>query len=79
VADKARRTERAVPVVIGSNYKHIMGHAVISREPDKVLIEISAVGLNGQMLAEFLEQAEPIAVMITAIPVQNTRERRETT
>lgn len=78
--DTPRRTERVLPVVIGHNYEHVMGRAQIFRKPNgEVMIQIDAKGTEGQILGEFLEQAEPIAVSFAAIPVQNLREKREKT
>jgi hypothetical protein len=80
MADGERITKRAIPVLVGHKFEHVMGRAEIVRKPDgKVLIEIEAAGEAGKVLADFLEQAEPIAVSFTAIPVQNIREKREKT
>lgn len=68
--------ERALPVLINDN-TYIMAKAEIYRTPDSVLIEISAEGKESQLLAEFLEQAEPIALSFGAIPVKNVTEKRE--
>jgi hypothetical protein len=54
-----------------------MAKADIYRATEKVFIEIEAEGPDSQLLAEFLEQAEPIALYFGAIPVQNNREKRE--
>lgn len=77
--DNVRHTSKLMPVLIGNNYKHVMGRAKIHRGLDKVLIEIESSGEHGQLLADYLEQAEPVAVSFTAIPVQNAREKKETT
>jgi hypothetical protein len=63
--------------MIGFNQEHILAQADIYRTPDKVLIQITAVGENGQLLAEFLEQAEPIGLSFGPIPVQNISKNRE--
>lgn len=71
-----RHIKRKLPVLINDR-KHIMANAEIFRTPDKILIEIVSEGPEGQLLAEFLEQAEPIALSFSAIPVQNITEKRE--
>lgn len=68
------KVEKKLPVLIGDS-KHVMARADIYRSPDRVLIQIIQDGPDGQLLADFLEQAEPIAVSFTAIPVQNRAER----
>lgn len=67
---------RLLPVFI-SGGKHVMAKAVIWRNPKEVKIQIYAEGPEGQLLAEFLEQGEPIALSFEAIPVQNRIEKRE--
>lgn len=74
--DDVRTTRKSIPVLIG-NDTHVMASADIYRTPEKVMIQISAGGIDGQMLAEFLEQAEPIALSFGAIPVQNITEKRD--
>lgn len=75
--DSIRQTSRQLPVLIGNDHEHVMAKADIYRAPDKILIEIEARGPNSQLLAEFLEQAEPIALSFGAIPVRNIREKKE--
>lgn len=79
--DDVRRTSKQIPVLIGHDQQHVMARADIFRTPYKVLIQITApTDTNtgeGQHLADFLEQAEPIALSFGAIPVQNIREKRE--
>ena len=78
MAEETRHTERIIPVVIGNDYAHVMAKAVVVRTPTSVTIEITSLpGHDSQRLAEFLEQAEPIAVSFTAVPVRNIREKRE--
>lgn len=79
MADDLRQTIRQLPVLIGNDHEHVMAKADIFRSPDKVLIQITSTGPESQLLAEFLEQAEPIALSFEAIPVRNIREKRETT
>jgi len=77
--DDVRRTSKQIPVMI-NHHEHVLASADIFRTPDKVLIQITAPANDrGNHLADFLEQAEPIAVSFTAIPVQNTTEKRDTT
>lgn len=75
--DDLRHTERKLPVLIGNDYKHLMATAQIVRSPNKVTIEIIAEGENGQALAAFLEEVEPIGLKFVAIPVRNILEKRE--
>ena len=76
--DDSRQTIRKLPVLIGHNYEHIMANAEIVRTSEGTRIDINATGEEAIYLADFLEQAEPIALSFIAIPVQNTREKRET-
>ena len=75
--DDVKRTHRQLPVLIGM--EHIMASADIFRTPDKVLIQITANSSDGQLLAEFLEQAEPIGLSFSPLPVRNITEKREAT
>jgi hypothetical protein len=77
VDDAVIRTKRDLPVLIGHHQEHIMAQAEVFRTPEKVLVQITGYGPEGQLLAELLEQAEPIALYFGAIPVQNIREKRE--
>lgn len=77
MANDIERIVRQLPVLIGTNHEHVMAKAEIYRRPDGVLIIITANGQESQLLAEFLEQAEPIALSFGAIPVQNIREKKE--
>lgn len=72
------RSTRPIPVLLGDNYEHVTASAEIIRTLDSVTIHItSKPGPDTQMLADLLEQVEPIALKIVAIPVRNTREKRE--
>jgi hypothetical protein len=66
----AEHVERLLPVLIGHDYEHVMGRAVIDREPNKVIITITSEGPDGHILGEFLTAAEPIALSFTGIPVK---------
>lgn len=77
--NQIKHTNRQLPVLIGNDQTHILAKTEIFRTPEKVLIQITSDGPNGQLLAEFLEQAEPIGISFIPIPVQNIREKRETT
>lgn len=76
--DNYRNTKRKLPVLLGEQ-QHIMASADIYRTPEKVLVQITCTGQESQLFAEFLEQAEPIALYFGAVPVQNDREKRENT
>lgn len=65
---------RQMPVLIGDS-NHVMAVAEITREIDKVTIVVRSTGEQGQLLASFLEQAEPIGLSFIALPIQNVRER----
>lgn len=68
-------TIRNLPVLIGYDQQNVMAKAEILQKPDSVLIEITAVGERGKLLAEFLQQIEPIALSFSwFLPVQNTNE-----
>ena len=73
-----KQVKRDLPVSIGKNNEYVMAKAEIYRDLNKVLIQITSSEPNGQLLADFLEQAEPIGLYFRAIPVQNIIERRET-
>lgn len=73
-------TKRLLPVLIGENYEHVMAQASVSQDrPGKVTITIEATGKDGDILADFLTAAEPIALSFAGIPVQprkkNTKEK----
>lgn len=79
MVEHLRNTRRQLPVFIGEDQKHAMASAEIVREPNEVVITIVGTGLEGQLLADFLEQAEPIGLTFIPIPVRNIREKRENT
>lgn len=68
---------KIIPVLFNEDKYHVLARADISREPDNVVITITASGPESQLLAEFLQQADPFALSIGAFPVQNIREKRE--
>lgn len=72
-----KKTTRAIPIYIAGDKEYTMALVDIFRQSDSVRIQFRLNGKNNQLLAEFLEQAEPIALTFGAIPVQNTREKRE--
>jgi hypothetical protein len=69
--------KKDVSVIIGKNNDQVLAKAEIYRTPDKVLIQITSSRPEGQLLVDFLEQAEPIGLSFRVIPVQNIREKRE--
>jgi len=73
----SRHMSRNLPILFHADKDYLMAKVEIFREPDKVLIQIEALGDAGQRLSEFLEQADPFALSFGAIPVQNIREKRE--
>lgn len=70
--------KRRLPVLIGFDYEHVMANAEIFREPDKILIEITSTGTESQLLGDFLEQVEPIALSFGGIPAQTSEKREKT-
>lgn len=77
MSEHMRNMSRLMPVMIGFNQEHVLARADIYRTPDKVLIQVTAAGEDGQLLAEFLEQTEPIGLSFGPIPVQNISKKRE--
>lgn len=74
--DDVRQISRQLPVSIFDG--HILAAANIYRKPDTVLIQITVDGSNGQLLADFLEKIEPIALAFSsANPIRNINEKRE--
>lgn len=71
-------TRRDLPVIVGHNWQHIMAKAEIFRTPEGMMIQITGQGEDAQHLAEYLEQAEPIALTFIAIPALTPREKRDT-
>ena len=76
--ESVKHSSRPIPVLIGYDYKHVMARAEIFRSSDKVLIQIISEDGNGKTLAGLLEQDEPVALIFGAVPVRNTREKRDT-
>lgn len=76
--NSVRNVSRMLPVLIHMNQEHVMARAEIFRSPDKILIQIVSTGTESQLLGEFLEQVEPIALSFGAVPVRNIRQKRET-
>jgi hypothetical protein len=70
------KVTKKLPVLIGEG-RHVMATADIYRSPGQVLIQIIQTGPESQLLADFLEQAAPIALSFDAIPVRNITEKRE--
>lgn len=63
-------TEKDLPVLIGHDYEHVMAKAVITQEPDKVLITIEASGERARTLGDFVAANEIIALSFTGVPVR---------
>lgn len=79
----SRITEKPIPVLIGHDYKHVMGKAVIEETPEvrsestnqvvspaEVVITIKASGNNAKVLGEFLTVPEVVALSFTGVAVQ---------
>lgn len=77
MADYASRIARPIPVLVGFDQAHVMAKAEIFRNPDSMMIQIIVTGKENMLLAEFLEQAEPIALSFVARPFENKIEKRE--
>jgi hypothetical protein len=74
-----KQVKRDVSVVIGKNSEYVMAKADIYRDLNRVLIQIVSNEPDGQLLADFLEQAEPIGLSFRVIPVQNIIEKKRET
>ncbi len=73
-----KHMKKDLSVVIGKNSEYVMAKADVYRDLNRVLIQITSNEPEGQLLADFLEQAEPIGLSFRVIPVQNIIEKRET-
>jgi hypothetical protein len=71
-----KQLKRDVSVVIGKNSEYVMAKAEIYRDLNRVLIQITSNEPEGQLLADFLEQAEPIGLSFRVIPVQTIIEKK---
>ena len=78
-----RLTKKPVPVLIGPNYKHVMGKATIEQtaavvsptthqvlEPAKVIITIVAEGKHAQELGDFVAAEAVVALSFEGVPVE---------
>lgn len=71
-----KKVSRDIAVVIGKQGEHVMAKADIYRDLNRVLIQITSDKPEGQLLVDFLEQAEPIGLSFRVIPVQNIIEKK---
>ena len=88
-----KTTEKPIPVLIGSDYEHVMGKATIVQtsakrtrddrgvivvlEPEKVLITIEGSGDMARWLGDFVAANEVVALSFAGVPVQ-PRPHKET-
>lgn len=83
-------TEKPIPVLIGSDYKHVMAKATIEQkaavkssttnqvlEPARVIITIVAEGGHAQQLGDFVAANDVVALSFDGVPVQG-HHRKET-
>lgn len=75
--DDVIRALKGLPVLISLSERQVLAKAEVFKAPDRVLIQIVATGVESEFLAEFLDQAEPIALSFGPSPVQNKIEKRE--
>jgi hypothetical protein len=71
------RTEKPLPVLIGEDYKHVMGHAVIVQTPDSVVITIEATGKSGRALGDYVAASEIVALSFSGVPVRHHIEEKK--
>lgn len=73
--EQPRVTKRDLPIITD----YVVGHskAVITQEAGRVKIEITLEDPNRDLIAEFLEQPEPIGISFIPLPVLNIREKKE--
>ena len=65
----AKVTYTQIPVLLGYDYQHVMGHADIYEEGYEITIMIRAGGENARDLAELFQSGEPQAISFVSIPV----------
>ncbi len=63
-------TEKPIPVLIGFDYQHVMGRAVIVQTPTSVTITIEGTGEDGRILGEFVSANEIVALSFGGVPVR---------
>lgn len=66
-----RTTNTQIPILIGDNYKNLMGHADLIEEGNVVqlFISITAEGTDAKDLVALMTSGEPQALKFVAIPV----------
>lgn len=62
-------TKRQIPVMLGEDYQHVMGEAIIMEQNDVVTVTITAKGTNARDLIAVLSAMEPMGLSFIAIPV----------
>lgn len=70
-------TEKDLPVLIGHNYEHVMGKAVIAQTPDTVTITIVASGERARILGDFVAANEIVALSFGGVPVRQTPKKEK--
>ena len=63
-------TEKKLPILIGDNYQHIMGHAKIVQTPESVTITIEVEGPNSRLVGDFVAAGEVVALSFAGVPVR---------
>ncbi len=71
------RTEKPIPVLIGSDYQHVMGHAVIVQTPNCVTITIESTGNPGRILGDFVAATEIVALSFSGVPVRHYNKEKQ--
>ena len=70
-------TKRPLPVLVGSNYEHVMGEAEITQTPEEVTITVKARGKDARILADFVTAEVPIALSFTTVPVRSAHPKEK--
>lgn len=77
---ESKITEKLLPVLVGYNYEHVMGKAVIEQKPKhtddagvvvpaEVIITITSRGEHAQILGDFVAANEVVALSFGGVPV----------
>lgn len=76
----AKLTRLILPVLVGPDWAHTMADVSVVEEPDQTTVTlVIGKGHDHRKVAEFLTTGEAVAVSLTALPVRNRQEKKETT
>lgn len=63
-------TEKPMPILLGTNYEHIMGRTKIVQTPESTTITIVVEGKHSRLVGDFVGAGEIVALSFAGVPIR---------